>query len=131
ILRNRNLVLEARVSQLVDCNAELQRKLHESQVANQHLEQQVNAQKEAEESKKYNTGLTKKNGRKGKAEYEYNTRKALKAGAAMPESTSFEDESLTVQLRNLLKYTRTRSASHALLEMLRLLDELIARLRGI
>ncbi|KAI3957955.1 hypothetical protein MKW98_020597 [Papaver atlanticum] len=104
--RNRNSVLEARVSQLVDSNAELQRKLHESQVAYQHLEQHVNAQKEAEESKKDDeeeTAMAKKNGGKRKAEYRYNTRRASKAVAAMSstqgESTNFEDESLTVQQR--------------------------------
>ncbi|KAI3879844.1 hypothetical protein MKX03_000463, partial [Papaver bracteatum] len=112
---NRNSVLEARISQLVDRNAELQRKLHESQIAYQHLEQHVNAQKEAEESKKDDeeeTAMAKKNGGKRKAEYQYNTlsflipqlcirfqmaaRKASKIVAAMTstqgESRNFEDE---------------------------------------
>ncbi|KAI3859673.1 hypothetical protein MKX03_031187 [Papaver bracteatum] len=95
ILENRNSVLEARNIQLVASNAELQKKLHESQVAYQHLEQHVNAQlgvkKKNEEEEE--TAMTKRNGRKRK-------RKASKAVAASPrESTVFEDESLTVLQR--------------------------------
>ncbi|KAI3954982.1 hypothetical protein MKW98_004985 [Papaver atlanticum] len=104
ILKNRNTVLEARNAQLVATNAELQTKLHESQVAYQHLEQHVNAQKEVVGSKKNEveeeTAMTKRTGRKRKAQCQYNTRKASKAVAAsLQESTVFEDESLTVLQR--------------------------------
>ncbi|MCL7047803.1 hypothetical protein MKW94_002351, partial [Papaver nudicaule] len=98
ILRNRNSVLEASNAELKACNAELEarnaeleRLHHEFQVA-----EPVNSQKEAEEGQK-------KKGQKRKAEYPYNTRKASKAIAAMLSSprgsTSFQDESLTVQQR--------------------------------
>ncbi|KAI3866625.1 hypothetical protein MKX03_023837 [Papaver bracteatum] len=83
-------------TELEACNAELRTKFHESQVA----------QKELEESKKDDVeeiAMTKKDGRKRKAEYQYNTRWASKAVAAMSstagESTNFDDESLTVQQR--------------------------------
>lgn len=88
ILRIRNSVLEAR-------NAELQTKLHGSQVA----------QKEAESKKDdlEETAMTKKNGRKRKEEHQYNTRRASKVVPAMlsspGESTNFHDESVTMQQR--------------------------------
>ncbi|XP_026427993.1 F-box/kelch-repeat protein At3g06240-like isoform X2 [Papaver somniferum] len=82
---------------------ELQKKLHESQVAYQHLEQHVNAQKEVVGSKKNEeeeTAMTKRNGRKRKAQCQHNTRKASKAVAASPrESTIFEGESLILLQR--------------------------------
>ncbi|KAI3916486.1 hypothetical protein MKW92_007557 [Papaver armeniacum] len=101
ILRIRNSVLEARITELEARNAELQTKLHESQVA----------QKEVEESKKDDveeTAMTKKIGRKRKAEkrkeeHQYNTRRASKAVPSMlsspGESTNFHDESVTMQQR--------------------------------
>ncbi|XP_026407567.1 uncharacterized protein LOC113302826 [Papaver somniferum] len=95
-LKHRNSVLEARITELEAYNAELRTKLHESQVA----------QKELEESKKDDVeeiAMTKKNGRKRKTEYQYDTRWASKAVASMSstagEITNFEDESLTVQQR--------------------------------
>ncbi|KAI3842794.1 hypothetical protein MKW92_002189 [Papaver armeniacum] len=90
-----------RITELEARNAELQTKLHESQVA----------QKEVEESKKDDveeTAITKKIGRKRKAgkrkeEHQYNTRRASKAVPAMlsspGESTNFHDESVTMQQR--------------------------------
>ncbi|KAI3899226.1 hypothetical protein MKW92_018437 [Papaver armeniacum] len=84
ILKHRNSVLQAH-------NIELEAR-----------DAQLVVQKEAQESQKYDeedTALTKKNSRKGKAEYEYNTRRASKAVATVSSSTNFEDESLTVQQR--------------------------------
>ncbi|XP_026441180.1 uncharacterized protein LOC113340181 [Papaver somniferum] len=84
ILENKNSVLEARNIQLVASNAELQKKLHESQVAYQHLEERVNAQvcilqKQVvgiEKDEEEETAMTKRNGRKRKVQWHYNTRKA-------------------------------------------------------